>query len=197
MGPSNPEQAPPELHPHPADKPGPPSIGGRSRRRRSIIAWLVVVACNLPIPVHFAFQVTDSGARVGMVLAVSVIAALGAACCAIDWQLGWIVTVGGVVVALSQVLPMLQFFTGLIALGIAAQLGLTASGAGIERAAGVLGGSLVTMITAGILIGVAAVVGLVLQFITPSRWWGFGILLDPDSGTKPDPDPDLDLDLIG
>lgn len=177
---------------------GPDSIrraGGR-RSRRLAGGWVKVFAANLPIPFGFGTMSVDQGALVGLIGALFVMAVLGADACSRWDRPGRAVIAGGVLVALAQLIPIPQVCAGALALRVATGLGLAVpvEDLGFSRATGVAGGFLVTMTTGGLLIAAALLLGLFLQLITPSRWWGFEA--DPLIDSKPDPDLGLDLDAI-
>ncbi|QDV34178.1 hypothetical protein [Tautonia plasticadhaerens] len=168
---------------------------GGLRSRRLATGWVKVFAANLPIPLCFGTMSVDRGAFVGLIGALFVMAVLGADACSRWDRPGRAVIGGGVLVALAQMFPLPQVCAGALALRVASGLALAVpvEDLGFSRATGVAGGFLVTLMTGGLLIAGALLLGLVLQLITPARWWGFEAVDLPDS--KPDPDLGLDIDL--
>jgi hypothetical protein len=115
-----------------------------------------------------------------MIGALFVMAVIGAEACSRWDRPGRAVVLGGTLVALLQLIPILQVFAGELALRAGAGLGLAIPiEVGLYRATGVLGGFLVTVMTGAQLIGIALVLGLFIQLITPARWWGFPIGPEP------------------
>jgi hypothetical protein len=158
--------------------------------------WTLAFAVNLPVPMFLAISCVDKWAGLGVIGALVVMAVLGNKACSRRDRPSRAVVFGGIVVAVLQLIPLLQVCAGTLALRAGAELGLaTSSDVGLYRATGVLGGFLVTMLTGAQLIGVALVLGLFTMLITPSRWWG--VPPGPDASTKPASDPGLDLDLLG
>ncbi len=83
------------------------------------LAWALAVLFNLPIPVMFGTTVTDVGAPgLGMVLGVAIIYLAGIWCCKKQAGVMWRLIVGSVFTAISQIWPVAQILTGLVAMGI-------------------------------------------------------------------------------
>jgi hypothetical protein len=126
------------------------------------LAWLMLVAWNVPVPLILGWVGTDWGARLGMFAAIPVFYCLGGwlfrKMRAIQQTIVW----GGLTVVLSQLFPLLHIFAGAGALGAGERLGLPVED---ERATGLIAGFVVTLLTGAILLTAAAVIGLGLQSV--------------------------------
>ncbi len=126
------------------------------------LAWFAVFLLNLAIPLLLALSQTDERGRIGMLIAVTLLCAAGCWVCANSARAGRSLVVGGVLVGLSQLFPILQMIAGLTAITVAAALGLTKR----EVHASItteIGGTIVTLITGTILMSMAAGVGFVID----------------------------------
>ncbi|RUL87884.1 hypothetical protein [Tautonia sociabilis] len=172
----------------PASPTGPsprPKGPGRRPGRRMLVGWLAVLLVNLPVPLMFGSWITDRDGTIGMGAAVVLLAGVGGWAILRSFRVGLALIVGGSAVALSQVVPMLQFVAGMIGVSLAKAIGLAEPGPWEEPTVpgvlGAAGGFVVTVVTGTLLLAVSLGIGLVLQVITPGRWWGL------DSGIGPDP----------
>jgi hypothetical protein len=126
------------------------------------VAWSMIVAWNLPVPLLLGWDATDSGARLGMFAAIPVFHGLG----------GWLfrklpsiqqtIVWGGLAFVLSQLFPLLHVFAGGAALRTGNRLGLSVND---YRATGLIAGFVVTLLTGAMLLAAVAVTGLALQSI--------------------------------
>jgi hypothetical protein len=126
------------------------------------LAWFAVFLLNLAIPLLLALSQTDERGRIGMLIAVTLLCATGCWVCANSPQAGTSLVVGGVIVGLTQLIPILQMFSGLTAMTVAAALGLTKREVHASITTEV-GGVIVTLITGAILMSIAAGVGFVIE----------------------------------
>lgn len=120
----------------------------------TLIAWPFVFGLNLIVPLIFAWDVTQEHGQWGMAVAVFAMLVSG-------WALGcfrpvWLrrVVMGGIFVAGTQFIPILQVVAGMVAL-------LVVSGPISNE----FMGCVVTLLVGGQLLAVAAGVGLVLSLL--------------------------------
>jgi hypothetical protein len=132
----------------------------------SIGLWVVVFVLNLVIPLMYGLSAARGDARFGMLLGIAILLALGCWASLASRTIGMALLVGGGIVALSQFLPALQILAGLIAVGAAGII----DGTGGRMAVGsFLGGLVATVVTGGILIGIALALGLPILGMTSWR----------------------------
>jgi hypothetical protein len=143
---------------------------GDSGQRGLIIylAWFAVLVLNLAIPLLLALPLTDDRARIGMLIAIALLCAAGCWVCANSRQAGRSLVIGGVLVGLSQLFPILQMFAGVVAMNIGVFSGLGHHGE-IETLNTEIGGLVVTLITGTILMSIAAGIGFVIERLMRSR----------------------------
>ena len=145
-------------------------IGGdRASANRLYLGWLLVFALNVVAPLFFGWNITGSGGRVGMFLAMLVLLALGFWICASARQIGFPLVVGGVAVALSQVFPILQVMAGGLAFAVAEAVGVCAPTKLEPSAETVAAGFIVTMTTGGLLVAASLVAGLAIRAVLALR----------------------------
>src|SRR5262249_17793790 len=116
----------------------------------------------------FSGPVTEQHGKLGMGVALLSFLACGCYLCAYHRKLALALIVGGVLVALTQVFPILQIMAWLIGMGICPAFGQTSSGEdeATPHLTGELGGFVVTLVTGGILIGAAACSGVAILWLT-------------------------------
>ena len=136
-----------------------------ARERPPWVAWLVVYAINLILPLHFGWTVTRGGGRVGMLSCTLLPFALGCRVCFLSRTAILTVVWGGWVVAAFQCVAVLHIVAGAIGLRTALALGLV-TGQRADDVGTVLGGAMATVVTGGILLAVAAVFGLAIRGMT-------------------------------
>jgi hypothetical protein len=125
-----------------------------------VLAWIWVYTVNLGIPVMLGSMFTCEGGRVGMVIGIIVVFAIGCRVCFVSRRTVLMVVYGGWIVALSQAVPALHIIAGTI--GLSAVRVTT----GEERdLSTILGGFIATLITGCVLISVATALGAVVQGI--------------------------------
>jgi hypothetical protein len=126
------------------------------------VAWLMIVAWNLPVPLILGWSATDWSARLGMFAAIPVFHGLG------DWLFRKLPAIqqtivwGGLAFVLSQLFPLLHVFAGGAALRSGEGLGLSVND---YRASGLIAGFVVTLLTGAMLLAAVAVIGLALQSV--------------------------------
>jgi hypothetical protein len=126
--------------------------------------WFVVLLANLPVPLFFGFLVTSMAGAFGMIAGLVVVWLIGHGFVARVSAVREPLMVGGAFVALSQLIPLVQFVAGALALH-------AITGRDLVRALAVDGcvaamfadGFAVTMLTAAFLTVVALAVGFVLR----------------------------------
>ncbi len=132
--------------------------------------WSRVFALNMIVPLLFGLPRTYGIGWVGMFAAVPVLFALGGWACACQPNIGRILIRGGVLVALSQLLPVLQIVAGLAAMDLTAMLGQVEATVGRSPEVGsAAGGFLMTMFTGFFLMCAALFLGLLFEAILPDR----------------------------
>lgn len=141
---------------------------GPSRLTIRRLAWAAVLAANLPIPLYLGYLCTEGGGRVGMLAGVGLIWLLGHESCRRQPKLASVVIPGGWFVALTQLFPILQFFSGAFALRVVS-LGLAREG--MPRAGGDLAAFTATLLTGGMLLTVTLIPGFLFRAIVPDDEW--------------------------
>jgi hypothetical protein len=122
--------------------------------------WPMVFLANLPVPLLFGCGVCDWSGRIGMFAAIGLLYVLGREICRRVRGLDLIMICGGVLVALSQVYPMIHIFSAGLAFRTAERLGLLESTKTVPNVTGAFTGCIVTLLTGGMLLAIAAVAGL-------------------------------------
>ena len=83
----------------------------KERFSRTVI-WSVVFSLNLIVPLTFGSSVIAKGGGFGMVIAIICFWLLGAFAVYHNERLSAVLLSGGIVVAMSQILPFLQLYAG-------------------------------------------------------------------------------------
>ena len=128
-------------------------------------AWLMVLAANLPVPLFLGHICTRDYGRPGMYAGVGLVWLLGHEVCRYQPRLASVAIPGGWFVALIQFFPLLQIWAGALALEVAT-LHMTTDH---MPTAGPLTASMATLFTAGILLVVAAVCGVLYRLVFPDE----------------------------
>lgn len=138
-------------------------------RTRDYVWWAIVLAMNILLPAFLALAVTSPRGMFGMALAVGCFYAAG---CWVHYRVphvGRSLNAGGVAVALTQFVPLLQIFAGAAGIEVARVLG----GMGDEGDQTPMGslmstwGAFVCTITTGlILVSIALIVGAIFATIS-------------------------------
>ncbi|HET6880105.1 MAG TPA: hypothetical protein VFI31_08115 [Pirellulales bacterium] len=138
-----------------------PSTADNSRHL--YFGWFVVFLFNLGVPLIFGWPLTEEGGRSGLFAGALALFLLGCALCAWLRPAGRALVVGGVVVGLSQILPFLQIMAGVAGLSSIEILGFGRSPHGDATL------FVVTVVTGGLLMAVALVVGLAVRGVLAMR----------------------------
>jgi hypothetical protein len=132
-----------------------------------VLAWICVYAVNLIVPVWMGSAMTHDGGKVGMLIGIIVVFALGCRVCFVSRRAVLTVVYGGWIIALTQFAPILHIFAGVI--GVRAALALSQETSpdtyGSPNVNTTLGGLIATVITGSILITAAVVLGAVIQWV--------------------------------
>jgi hypothetical protein len=147
--------------------------GGGSAQQ--LMAWWFVFVLNLPLPLLFGSSMMRTAGWLGMALAALVLMAAGTLACRLRRRLGQTLVVGGTLVALGQLMPVLQVVAGLFGMSAGKALGVLSPSAddlGPASITSEAGGFVVTFVTGGLLIVASLTVGLFLRLVTPRRRWG-------------------------
>jgi hypothetical protein len=138
-------------------------------------AWPVVFMFNLIIPLIFGLDMTPERGRIGIGMGcLSLLTAGWLLCCYSPATLRQII-LGGVVVACTQVYPILQLIAGMLALAGAELMGLSVNGddAGIEYIVSETGGFVVTVLVGAELIAFSLFIGMLISLFLPPEWFGW------------------------
>ena len=124
------------------------------------LLWFGVYLVNMPIPIILALALVEGAGTVGMAVGIVLVFGIGCGACVFARRLTIPVILGGLVVALGQLFPILQVMAGSIGMGMAKS--------GDEF----LQGLVATIITGGILLTAATMLGLLVGLMFPhhSRW---------------------------
>lgn len=136
---------------------------------RGYIAWGVVFAGNLLIPLLVGWGVTQKGGRWGMLAAVALLFVVGCWLCAAVPRVAKALLVGSVAVGLTQAIPVLQLMAGIAALGLVELLRLDTFNNSSFGITNELSGFIVTLATGGLLMTAALVAGLAIRGLL-SKW---------------------------
>ena len=168
MDENNPYEAPS----HAVHTPLPAANKSARAARFTYISWVFVFALNMAVPLLFSSSLTREHGKLGMSLAALLLFASGCYICAVARKLAAALIAGGVLVALSQLFPILQIIAGMIGMSVGETLGLARIGDGHPtQLFNEYGGFVVTFATGAILMAAAASAGMLMRSITPARWW--------------------------
>jgi hypothetical protein len=135
------------------------------------IQWTVVVLVNLIVPYLLAGGMTGPMGGWGIFLGVVLVLLFG------FWAsraipMGVLLTVrGGVLVALSQFFPLIHLLAGMLSIDFHRRTGIIPAEQLDRGNLGFLSALLLTVSTGGILLTISCGLGVILKWITPSRWW--------------------------
>ena len=133
-----------------------------ARKRPPYLAWSLVYIANLVVPLYLGTAVTDGSGRVGMAIGVVVVFAIGCRVCVMSRWSVLTVVYGGWIVAISQFMPCLQSFAGMMGVGTATALGLATNPRGDHVNSGA-GGIVATLVTGFLLLLAATIAGLLIR----------------------------------
>lgn len=136
----------------------------------SLIAWPVVFVLNMIVPLLFSLRMIEEHGLRGMAAACGLLLIVGWWVCLAKPWFGRRLIAGGALVAVSQVVPVLQIGMALVALELASWLGLDINNNGfLARFNAELPAFFVTLLVGGGLIACAVLAGLVLGIVLPGR----------------------------
>ncbi|HEY2412789.1 MAG TPA: hypothetical protein VGI40_11130 [Pirellulaceae bacterium] len=135
--------------------------------------WPVVFGANLIVPVLLGWQIAREYGRFGMCLTSFLFLAAGWALCCLRPAIARRLIAGSAVFAISQLFPLIQMVSGIVAVGAVEWLGLgdDRGDMGISTIPTFLGGCLATAIVGIILLSIAGVLGFIVSFLLPKRWF--------------------------
>jgi hypothetical protein len=135
------------------------------------IQWTVVVLVNLIVPYLFAGGMTGPMGGWGIFLGVVLVLVFGILA-SIAFPMVILLTVrGGVFVALSQFFPVIHLMAGLLSIDVYRSTGIIPAGQLDRGNVGFFSALILTVSTGGILLMISCGLGVILKWITPSRWW--------------------------
>jgi hypothetical protein len=131
--------------------------------------WSIAFASNLIVPLLIGWMVTQEGGRIGMVAGIGLLWYLGYRVCVASDGCGRALVIGGILVAATQLCPILQIFTGIMSVGFAdhvwpgsfADMGIRTE----------LSGLIATLSMGLMMMGLAAVIGTIGNLLFPARSW--------------------------
>ncbi|WP_171470905.1 hypothetical protein [Frigoriglobus tundricola] len=141
-----------------APQPGGATRAARSSAREWRWGWAAVLLMNLPVALLFGFFVTSRSGAFGMLAGVFVVWLAGHFAVARFARVRGALIVGGICVAVLQVIPLLQIGAGLSAVALLADRAMEISAAAAFA---------VTLMTGGQLIVAALVAGYLIRSTRP------------------------------
>ena len=145
----------------------------------AFLAWPIVFGLNMVLPLLFSGEVTKRHGQLGLCIAALVLLVGGWVLCAWSGSTARKLILGSALVALTQVLPLLQIIAGSVSISIAQSFQLVEGGGGdpdldeqfMPQITSELGGFVVTMLVGAILLTCASLIGLALGLALPARWF--------------------------
>jgi hypothetical protein len=114
---------------------------------------------------------TSHQAKLGVAFAIALVACLGYYLCLKQPTAILLVIRGGILVALSQVFPVLQIVCGASAIQSLIAIGWIPNSSFQQMLSSVAAGFFVTLLTGTFLILLSFFAGLLLRWVTPRHWW--------------------------
>lgn len=148
-----------------------PYFAGRSDGKSAtsptplLVGWGIIYGLNLFVPLFFGLAVTEKSGRQGMTFAIFLLLGLGSWAVSTLRDAGKAVILGGGFVALTQCIPFLQVSAGAIGISVARDMGQTI---GREQVGSEFGGFAATVVTGGLLITLALILGWMVQGVSAS-----------------------------
>lgn len=135
------------------------------------IQWTVVVLCNLVVPLFVGWSLTQGFGQIGILLAVLLALVFGY-WASVYMPLPVLFTLrGGMLVALSQFMPILQLIVGMVTIDFFRKTRIIPEESLDRGNIGFLGAFLLTATVGSILMAISCGLGLLLRLVTPDRWW--------------------------
>lgn len=130
------------------------------------LGWVTMFLLNLPLPLMLGASVSSDSGEVGMAVCVLCLLAVGVVTCRRSPEVMRAISIGAAVTALSQFFPILHIVAGLFAFAAADTLGFgsEADELPLHAANSFVGGFIATLVTALIVLFVAAAIGALIQF---------------------------------
>lgn len=149
-------------------------LADRSEPRSAGWGWCIGYGVNLPVPVFFAVDVIGTTGLGGMVLGMAVVMTLGIVAAKRYKQLDRIALLGGLLLALSQLFPVLQLVIGAVVGGILERSGYSFHSTIMDdppegAELGVLGCMLAVLMVSTMLMAIALGIGTVVDLFFPKR----------------------------
>jgi len=131
--------------------------------------WPIVFTVNLIVPTLFGLQLTRDHGRVGVLIALFGFLTTGWLFCFVKPKAARALIFGSVLIALSQIYPLIHILSGSIALSITTRVNLAVAGddSQLAHVASETGGFLITLLTGLILLACAAATGSMFALVLP------------------------------
>lgn len=159
-----------DVNPYEAPRSGPSNrsrVGPRLERR--LLGAVAVFLLNLPLAVVVTLQESGGDAWIGVMLGLGVLGVLGVLVCSISEQVGLTMMLGGLGIALFQVVPILHGIAGFIALWVTFAAGISPQPGEVTTWPA---GFCISLVTGILLMKLAIGLGVLLLVLTPPRWRG-------------------------
>ncbi|OYP30369.1 hypothetical protein [Rhodopirellula sp. MGV] len=138
-----------------------PTLVDDRSRRNCIVTWTVILPLNLIMPIFFAMGLVQGPAWLGVAAAVLMVYAAGIWCCYRQTGIATRIMIGGSIVTLSQLVPILHMIFGMIALSLLA----ANVNDNFEGSLSAVQAFLMTVLVAIQLLTVSLMIGAVIYFI--------------------------------
>jgi hypothetical protein len=136
------------------------------------LGWFAVFVFNMTFPLSVAWTMTPKSGRTGIGVAAVALATAGCWICAKARTIGRYLVIGGILIGLTQVFPVLQIIAGVVGMAVGQIFQLIERGDDTDLNLGIseLGGLIITLITGSLLMAMSAATGFCLQrFILDPR----------------------------
>ena len=140
---------------------------------RLLWAWALVFILNLPVPIFFAVPFSTRYSLFGLAGILLLFLLAGLVVCRQFARLGQCLVAGSLLTALSQFVPLLQLFSGLVAISSAQSLGFTIDNPNSNDGAirfllpSITGIIWTGLVAGGIIACCAIATGLILRLLFP------------------------------
>ncbi len=129
--------------------------------------WTIAFGVNLVVPLYIGCHVTNDGGRIGMAAGIGLLWYLGYRVCGMSDAWGRAMVFGGIVVAPTQLLPILQIIAGVVSVNLAGAL--TRTSGGDMSVATPIGGLIATLSMGLIMMSGALLLGAIGSAMFPGR----------------------------